>query len=49
MKDIKVEDMKVFLKKKKKKKRQHVCEKNKNFSQYEKQKLVENRKKCYKM
>ena len=42
-------DIKIFLKKKKEKKRQYCRERYKNLSKDEKQKLVEHRKKYYKM
>ena len=44
-----VKDIKVFLKKKKKKKGQCGCGRYKNLSEVEKKKLLEYRKKCYKM
>ena len=40
-----LKDIKMFLKKKKKKKQQYSQERYKNISEYEKQKLVEYRKK----
>ena len=39
-------DMKIFLKKKKKKRQNH-CERNKNFSNEQKQKQVEYMRNCY--
>ena len=44
-----VKDIKIFLKKKKKKKRQYGLECYKNLSDDEKQKLIEYRKKYYRM
>ena len=44
-----LKDIKIFLKKKKKKKQQYGCERYKNLSEDEKQKLVEYRKKYYRM
>ena len=44
-----VKDIKIFLKKKKKKKQQYGRERYKNLSEDEKDKVVENRKKYYKM
>ena len=44
-----VKDIKIFLKKKKKKKRQYGCERYKSLSEEEKEKLVEYRKKFYRM
>ena len=43
-----VKDIKIFLKKKKKK-QQYGCERYKNLSEEKKQKLVEYRKKYYRM
>ena len=42
-------DIKIFLKKKKGKKQEYGCERYKNLSEDEKQKLVEYRKKYYTM
>ena len=44
-----MKDIKIFLKKKKKKKQQYGLERYKNLSEDEKQKLVEYRKKYYRM
>ena len=42
-----VKDIKILLKKKKEKKRQCYCERNKNLSEEQKQKLVEYRRNYY--
>ena len=44
-----MKDIKIFLKKKKKKKGKYDCERYKNLSEDEKQKLVGYRKKYYRM
>ena len=44
-----MKDIKIFLEKKKKKKQQYGRERYKNFSEDEKNKLVEYRKKYYRM
>ena len=44
-----MKDIKIFLKKKKNRKRQYCCERYKNISEDKKQKLIEYRKKHYRM
>ena len=44
-----MKDIKIFLKKKKKEKQQYGCERHKNLSEDKTQKLVEYRKKYYRM